>query len=529
MIDHNALIEDIQQLATTLESSHPDPYTKGGGKIAFHRRLHRLMLSMPEEGMTKEAFQKRLLPFVAAVGDGHTRIHVNYMRDEQRPGGIPLLFTIIEKTLYVSGVVDEQQRHLIGSTLIAVEDVPFEELCERVTALRGTDNEYGALTLLEGKNYLWYASQLAELIPEWKQNDVTVQLKMPTGEVHTMTFQTPITIESPLLMPESAIEVPSTKACEFAYSFVDDHRKVALLRVDGMGGFRENFELVGLENQFQLDGARYFYRRYNERVAPEDKGELLQGIPSATETFTSLVIDMKRYGTKTLIIDLRRNVGGNSTLAHFLMYFLYGKDRLIEHFARTSGYEIIKYSPLYFDQVQDARKPTHNATFELRQHDYWFEDMYGLENSECTDAQKVTVELTELYAKIPTFCREYVAEQYSGYYTPENIMVLCSPLTYSSGYTMMKNLHLTGGTLIGTPSAQAENAPGWILNFTLKNSGLTGWVACKWYASCSDRIHNGVYQLDHELTYDQLKAYRFDPNSEVLLALSLLENETRQS
>jgi hypothetical protein len=32
MIDHNALIEDIQQLATTLESSHPDPYTKAGAR-----------------------------------------------------------------------------------------------------------------------------------------------------------------------------------------------------------------------------------------------------------------------------------------------------------------------------------------------------------------------------------------------------------------------------------------------------------------------------------------------------------------
>jgi hypothetical protein len=96
------------------------------------------MLSMPEEGMTKEAFQKRLLPFVAAVGDGHTTNPRQLYERRTRPGGIPLLFTIIERPV-CSGVVDEQQRHLIGSTLIAVEDVPFEELCERVTALRGTD------------------------------------------------------------------------------------------------------------------------------------------------------------------------------------------------------------------------------------------------------------------------------------------------------------------------------------------------------------------------------------------------------
>ena len=264
MIGHDLLIEDIRQLAEILESSHPDPYLKGGGKIAFHRRLHELMCSIPQDGMTKDAFQTQLLPFVASIGDGHTRLHVTYPKNEHQPGGIPLYFGIIEHSLYVSGVVDEQQRHLIGSTLDSVENIAFAELCERVTSLRGTDNEYGALTLLEGKNYLWYAAQLAALIPEWKQEEITVELKSPLGNRHTMTFQVPIDIKSSLPRAESAIDTPSTDACEFAYSFIDTDRTIALLRVDGMGGFRENFELVGLDTPFQLNGARYFYQRYQK-------------------------------------------------------------------------------------------------------------------------------------------------------------------------------------------------------------------------------------------------------------------------
>ncbi|HEX7494396.1 MAG TPA: hypothetical protein VF346_09255, partial [Bacteroidales bacterium] len=41
-ISKDSLIQDIRQLSDILEKSHPDPYSRGGGKIAFHERLHKL-------------------------------------------------------------------------------------------------------------------------------------------------------------------------------------------------------------------------------------------------------------------------------------------------------------------------------------------------------------------------------------------------------------------------------------------------------------------------------------------------------
>jgi len=41
------LIEDARQLAEVIESVHPDPYIRGGGRIAFHRRLQRLLEAIP--------------------------------------------------------------------------------------------------------------------------------------------------------------------------------------------------------------------------------------------------------------------------------------------------------------------------------------------------------------------------------------------------------------------------------------------------------------------------------------------------
>ncbi|MGD8969523.1 MAG: hypothetical protein PVI07_18615, partial [Anaerolineae bacterium] len=68
------LIEDARELAHILESTHPDPYIRGGGKIAFRRRLHQLLNAIPEDGMTRDEFVRLLRPFIAAVGDGHTVI-----------------------------------------------------------------------------------------------------------------------------------------------------------------------------------------------------------------------------------------------------------------------------------------------------------------------------------------------------------------------------------------------------------------------------------------------------------------------
>jgi len=232
---------------------------------------------------------------------------------------------------------------------------------------------------------------------------------------------------------------------------------------------------------------------------------------------------MKNQGTETLIIDLRRNGGGNSTLAQFLIYFLFGKDRLIQYLPRQTSREIIKYSDLYFDQVPDGRKKTKPIGIELDKKDYWFEELDDSTPVGHIDIQKATLELDQFYAKIPSFYQEYQTGQYSHYYCPEKIYVLCSPQTYSSGYTMMRMLNEFGAPLVGTPSSQNENGPGWILNYKLTNSGLTGWVACKFYTSFSTRIKNGVYQLDHELTYDELKEYHFDPNSEMLFVLERMK------
>ena len=521
-ISKDSLIQDIRQLSDILETSHPDPYIKGGGKIAFHERLHKLMISIPDSGMTTSRFQKLLLPFVASVGDGHTRIHVSYERNDKQPGGIPLLFKIIGHSLYVAGVTDPKNEYLIGSLLLSVENISFQDIYRSVISLRGVDNEYGGLTLLQGKEYLWYKEQLHDLIPEWRNNDrIIVKLKLPSGDEKEISLSTILQMNNPLITTKTDINLPSTEKCEFNYGFLENNPKIAILKVDGMSGFRENFELVGLENEYQLNGAKYFYKRFNEKDPPDNKTEIIQGIPSATETLKSLVIEMKKSGTEVLIIDLRENGGGNSTLGQFLVYYLYGKDALIKNLSDKSGYEIRKFSKLYFEENQNEtlNKINEKSGVNLLTDDYWFETLDEKEVKK--DSLDIMNEMDEFYKKIPTFYEEYKSNAYSKYYRPPKVIVLCSPQTYSSGFTMMKMLNEMGAQLIGTPSSQAGNNAGWILNYKLNNTGLNGWVACKYYTSFSDKILNGVYMQDYILTYDKLSKYNFDPNAEIKYVLEL--------
>jgi hypothetical protein len=60
------LVEDVRQLAHLLETAHVDPYIRGGGKIAFHRRFQRLLEAIPAKGLTRDEFVYLLRPCLAA-------------------------------------------------------------------------------------------------------------------------------------------------------------------------------------------------------------------------------------------------------------------------------------------------------------------------------------------------------------------------------------------------------------------------------------------------------------------------------
>lgn len=509
-IEGQKLIEDVRQLAEIIEATHPDPYSAGSGRIRFHFQLQKLLHTIPAEGMTKDVFVKLLRPFVAAVGDQHTEIYTDYSVNNSAPGGLPYVFGIVERDLYIQVAFLEEDQKFYGSLLYSVEGIEVPELIDRFKKLEGCENDYFALRRFSRSNLL-FEPYLSELIPEWTdKTKIAFTLKRPSGKIEKITKKLPIEIKPPLHFVDSKIKLPETGDSGFLYEFIDpmnQGEEIAYLRVDHMQGFREDKEMQNTSGS----------QNYSD--------DELNTFPSATECFRNLVLDMKNKNIQNLIIDLRNNGGGNSRMASILVYFLYSKDVLNSipiEIAKSGGGHGNRLSPLYFKTHTKLtiEKINKNRSIPLQVGDIDFG--YYLNDLDNIDIDSLKL---KQYESSPTFYEEFKSCQYSNYYSPKNVIVLMTPWTSSSGLDMAHYLYRAGAKLLGTPSAQAPNSWGNILEWELNHSGIKGEVASAFDIAFGDDPERGqVLPVHYPLTYEKLKSFDFDINSEFLYALQLLQD-----
>jgi len=518
-IKKDLLIEDIRQLVEILEASHPDPYIRGGGKIAFHRRFQETMLKIPEDGLSQKDFFSYLLPLVASVKDGHTFLLPPW--PVQSNTGLPFGLNIVEESLYIEKVFNYDHKHFIGAKLQAVNNLPLSELLNRLKSLIGWDNEYQLLTYL--CRFLDDRTLLSLLLPELDlTRPLKIDISLPSGQKKILFVQLLDKKEAAPIEAPSQITIPSTTKIDFAYDFLDPKKEICLLRIDGMFGFRENFEFFrGLGANWFVGQAAQVYNRIYQQKPPENIDELIAAIPSATETFLAMVQEMKKAGTKKLLVDLRKNSGGNSLMANILVYFLFDQEQVRQV---SSTYSVKKYSNLYFAVYQNdsLEKVNQGKKIRLSMTDYDFSDDPYLK-SRLTDRQDLELERENYLKMVKTFYAEYQNGRHKNYYRPQEIIIISSPWTYSSGYTLMSMFYKLGSKIVGVPSGQSGNCFGDTLTFQLKNSGLRGFVSHKLFLDFPDNPELGYMLRPHrELTYKDLIRCQFDPNASILLALGKL-------
>jgi hypothetical protein len=510
------VIADIRQLANIIENTHPDPYIAGGGRIAFHRRLHETLNAVPKGGMTVADFISLLRPFVAAVGDQHTSIYSEYPADPSKPGGVPFVFDIVGKDLFVIAAFQEADSTYVGARLISVEGVATDELIRRFSEREGVENEYFALRQL-GQHDLLFEPYLKELIPEWEDTTkITFQFRLPAGKIENLVRSTQIGISSTTLrhLGKSHVDLPKTDSSYFLFQFIDPFQsgeEIGYLRVDYMGEYREAHEMA--------------VSRGKEDYTPNQ----LAMFPSATETFRNMVIEMKQKGTDVLIVDIRDNGGGNFIMGPILVYFLYGKQKLTEmHVGAESngGGHGDRYSALYFESNpnESLDKINQGRSVPLIMGDIDFSRILG-DTARYDSSGKLIDNPVRLkhYQRATTFYREYESEEYSGYYCPKHVLVLMTPFTSSSGLDMTLDLYFAGATLVGTPSAQAPNSWGNLLTWKLAHSGIEGEVSSSSdIAFPDDPEHGRVLPVHYPMTYEKLASFGFDPDAIFLYAMEIL-------
>jgi len=497
------LIEDTRELARIIEDTHPDPYGGGGGRIAFHRRLHTVLNAIPDEGMRKDEFYRLLRPFVAGVGDAHTNFTRGYAVDHGRPGGVPLRLKVVEESLVVVGI-ERPNQALLGSRLASVEGLPLAELVARQRRLQGIDNQFHALHVLATRS-LAYRAYMQDLIPEWRDvARVRVELLKPDGGVAVLELRQPGK-EPVEVKPPSRVVLPVPGESGFRKAFLQPPgggQEVAYVRFTHMGGYRE------------------------EREQRDPIISKIARTPSATESFRELVTEMKQRQTATLILDVRGNPGGNSLISEILVYYVYGKEKLLEMAGVGTGeHGAFRYSRLYFAERKGESLEAINRgrAVPLVEGDFDFAWSYvdgkPIARRSGPDGEPPMVKFLRIS---PTFREEYDTGAYSGYYKPTHVFVLCDAGTLSAGFSVVVEFWRLGATTVGTPPAQAPNSYGSGTFWKLRHTGLQGMVPMISAAHFPDdpsKAH--VLPVDHLLTYERFKAYNFDPNAEYLYALTL--------
>lgn len=520
------LIEDTRQLMSYIEDIHPDPYLYSGGKVAFNRRFQDILQNIPTDGAGRDTYIRMIRPLVASVSDGHTRIASYYEYDPKEPGGIPLSFGSVEEIIYVDGVARESDRHLIGARVLEVEGVSTRDMITNLSQVEGIENVYHGLLRL--RFYLKVKPYLQTILPGWTNNSrINVRFELPNGKIVDKSFDLPVSIESGYLKNESAVSVlPPMESRDFIWFFTGPKKETAILKIDELTSYREMFESLSVKREVTDEMVRV-YERYNGEKAPDDFNEIMAGIPSAVEMFREMVTEMKSAGTKNLVIDLSKNGGGNSLMADILTYFLYGKPALAYIIADTPP--VKKYSEWYFQwqtgkNIESLnREYSRIQSYQITSKDYDFSTERYVQMF--TSGRLDTLSGLKLkYRNSPSFLKEIESGTYEKYYTPGQIVVACSNGTYSSAFTMLRYLEKSGAVLVGSTSGQSGNGFGNIIYVTLPNSGIRVAISHDAYmafpANPGERM---VLIPDHTLTWDKLRKYKFDPNSELRFALEVAE------
>jgi len=538
-LSRNALIEDVRQLTNIIESAHPDPYCKGGGRVAYHRRLQQLIRDIPPEGMTAKAFTYLLMPFLAGLKDGHTAIlDESALWDEQHPGGLPLIFGSIEDKLYVQAVVHADRRSLIGSLLVSVAGIEVDELLKRVEHYFGCENRYQALGKLGNRPaLLFHRETLNLLIPAWQAGqpraEIEVVLQHPEGDSQTHVFDTAVSDGPASIRSEHPSHLAPLRDLDnphFFFQFVDTTGhppgEIAVLRIANMTTFREMYEYFrasGME-RFETWGRKVYQRFHPDTPVPNEYEKVMAGIPAASSVFQDLFQTMRAKQTQYLIVDLRDNQGGNSLMNQILTYYLAGVEKTVA-LLRGNG-TVRKLSPFLAsgskEGIEVANIPYHpEVPLEITDYDFTLDPDFS--GGQYEEAIRTNLEMD--FAKMPSFFPEFTSRQHEGLYCPEHILILSSEGTFSTGYNLMVDLHRLGGEIVGIPSGQAGNSCGDVRSFMLSHSKFRGNVSTKSFTAFPEDLDAGaLLKPKHLLTYEQLRGYNFDENATLRLALALIAN-----
>jgi len=280
---------DLEFLVKELKQRHPDPFTVISEKD-FDARVAQLagrIESLDEKQATFE-----LMELVTTIGDGHTSIYPA-QRDFFR--FFPINVKWFEDGIHVRAI-DRKHRDLVGAKLVAIGDVPAEEVEKRFSKFIPHDNIWG----------------VRKRIDKQFQNVEYLERAGLVDDEDTITFH---------FEKDSKKQSIEMKAVE-----MENANKIRFINPYAAGMMKQSIFLELLMNDERgmpfwnewIPEHKLIYFKYNQCRDPKQFRELVKG----TAGFVS------QNDVEHFVLDLRDNAGGSSLVFEPLLTWLMGNKKL---------------------------------------------------------------------------------------------------------------------------------------------------------------------------------------------------------
>lgn len=447
--------------------------------------------------------------FVAPLDDGHTFLYSSDTpagkASTQRKGILPIVFRVAGDGLFISQTTTDYT-HLLGCELLSINGRNVDSLCSLVRKETAIENHFGALNTLH-----WKLALLQNASPYIGDTSVLKLGLRQQGKllpITTVKYQT-----NPKWIPPYQSQSFSSDAL-LHYQFIQD-QKAVYFKWNALAS-REVFVNTD-STDVNINRALTWTHSFTGKKMPKFREEAINDIPELYPIFVHMLEEMKQNHTKYLIVDLRQNTGGFTSLCMPLLYMMYGDK--------------------YLQQYDFARFATKVSALLLTKRKQTLEEFNQTNGSECQvgefyEAKKDNRPIIERRGdkSLITYRGEtgydYVKDlDGKAIYTP-HVIVLCSPTTFSAAFHFMCYLKEIGhATIVGVPSSQAgktfmESTP-----FTLPESGIQGSISNSLQCMFpNDSSRDKILIPDFCMKANDFARYSYDVDAELLYALDLISS-----
>lgn len=512
----DSIVADFNEFVRLLEETHPDPYTNYGGRPYFRRAAMETRFGLAQDSVTNpEVLAERIMQFIAPLRDGHTNIWGgNYDWILNKWTEISFL-AMNEGIIYVSSLPAEN-KELIGSKLLGIEDMSIQDILTGLSKNCPAENEMGRML-----NMCWQRGNLYKVMPNLPKDSITYHLETPEGK--HVALKLPCYDHGEYPSTESA-EIPFTDIFpkkHLAFDFVGKDKNTMYLRLRDIMA-RDCFEFMrdnGWDYLDQLE--REFQLLYRGQEMPSNPNEAIAMLPSMSEEFEKMLLQMKQNGSKNLIIDLRNNTGGFTPIIIPTLYQMWGDEYLMSQ-GDWGVCNARILSPLLMKKYNtslEQENATNGTNFIMG--DYFFEDD-GFAINDVTD---------ELRTQFINNCMSSVKDKLMSQkgkpvYKPEHVYVLTDYNTFSAAFHYTFFLWKMGATVVGVTCCQAPNTYMEVTEFELPRTGLKGSISnsLQVFLPADDPRAKDFYP-DLMPTYDDFKRYNFDGNTIPLYLMDIIDGK----